>query len=107
LNFQSAELPGIISSNGCSTTGEQAVSFTQSFSTPSTTQPNNILTAEELSKILPLHPETIRRWAREGRIPHRRLGRKIVFLSAEIDTWLSDRLSMSVMPPNLERRQHD
>jgi predicted DNA-binding transcriptional regulator AlpA len=48
------------------------------------------LTAQELSRVVPLHPVTILRWAREGRIPHRRLSaRKIVFLPSEIRAWLS------------------
>jgi len=63
-----------------------------------------LLTAEELSKTLPLHPETIRRWAREGRIPFRKLGRKIVFLASEITAWLeSSKLIPSVVSPQLER----
>lgn len=48
-----------------------------------------VLTAQELSQIVPLHPVTILRWAREGRIPCRRLSaRKIVFLPSEINAWL-------------------
>ena len=95
---------GIGSTGDCKSAEEQLFD-TQSYSTQLTTQPNTILTAEELAKILPLHPETIRKWAREGRIPHRRLGRKIVFLSAEIDAWIaSGRLFTSVMPPNRERK---
>lgn len=50
------------------------------------------LTATELSRILPLHPVTILKWAREGKIPHRRLSaRKIVFLPSEIQAWLQSR----------------
>ena len=48
------------------------------------------LTALELSKIVPLHPVTILRWAREGRIPCRRLSaRKILFLPSEVNRWLA------------------
>lgn len=51
---------------------------------------NQVLTAKELSRLVPLHPVTILRWAREGKIPHRRLSaRKIVFLPAEINAWLA------------------
>jgi len=47
------------------------------------------LTAQELSQIVPLHPVTLLRWCREGRIPHRRLSpRKVVFLPKEINAWL-------------------
>ncbi|WP_089838629.1 helix-turn-helix domain-containing protein [Granulicella pectinivorans] len=50
------------------------------------------LTAEELSGILPLHPETIRKWAREGKIPCVRLSaRRVVFLPSKIRTWLESR----------------
>lgn len=48
------------------------------------------LTAQELSRLIPLHPVTILRWARERKIPHRRLSaRKIVFLPDEINAWLA------------------
>lgn len=49
------------------------------------------LTASQLAEIVPLHPVTLLRWAREGRIPHRRLSaRKILFLPSEIQRWLAD-----------------
>lgn len=49
------------------------------------------LTAEQLAAIVPLHPVTLLRWARQGRIPHRRLSpRKVVFLPSEINRWLAD-----------------
>jgi excisionase family DNA binding protein len=48
------------------------------------------LTASELAPLIHLHRETILKWARENRIPHRRLGaRKIVFVPSEINRWLS------------------
>ena len=59
------------------------------FDTPINLNVNTVLTAQELSHIVRLHPVTILRWAREGRIPHRRLSsRKIVFLRNEINAWL-------------------
>ena len=49
------------------------------------------VTAKQLAGIVPLHPVTLLRWAREGKIPHRRLSaRKIVFLPSEIRRWLAD-----------------
>jgi excisionase family DNA binding protein len=54
-----------------------------------------ILTAQELASIVPLHSGTILRWAREGRIPHRRLSaRKIVFLLSEVNAWLASGSSL-------------
>ncbi|WP_433965991.1 helix-turn-helix domain-containing protein [Tunturiibacter gelidiferens] len=64
------------------TTTEPTVFRTSSIETP--------VTAQELSRLVPLHPVTILRWAREGRIPHRRLSaRKIIFLPSEINAWLA------------------
>jgi predicted DNA-binding transcriptional regulator AlpA len=64
---------------------------TQLIAAPGTPNPiERPLTAQQLAEIVPLHHVTILRWAREGRIPHRRLSaRKIVFLPSEINTWLS------------------
>lgn len=64
-----------------------------------------VLTAEQLSSKLPLHAETIRRWARQGRIPHHYLGSRVVFIEDEVNDWLrsSDKLTVSVVPPQLER----
>lgn len=48
------------------------------------------LTAAQLAPLLDLHVVTLLRWAREGRIPHRRLSaRKVVFLPSEVRAWLS------------------
>jgi predicted DNA-binding transcriptional regulator AlpA len=50
------------------------------------------LRAEPLAKILPLHPGTILKWAREEKIPHKRLGpRTIVFMPSEIQAWLESK----------------
>jgi len=55
----------------------------------SNSQLEGLQTAPEIAALLRIHPVTLLRWAREGRIPHRRLGaRKIVFIPAEIADWL-------------------
>ena len=46
-----------------------------------------VLSAQEASDLLGIHPVTLLRWAREGRIPHRRLGRKVTFRASELDSW--------------------
>ena len=46
-----------------------------------------LLTAVEAGHLLGLHPVTLLRWAREGRIPHRRLGRKVTFRTSELNSW--------------------
>jgi excisionase family DNA binding protein len=48
-------------------------------------------TAESLS----LHPKTVMRMAREGRIPAFRVGRYWLFRASLIDAWLNDQLKSS------------
>ena len=48
-----------------------------------------LISAVDAGQLLDLHPVTLLRWAREGRIPHRRLGRRVVFRISELDKWLS------------------
>jgi excisionase family DNA binding protein len=55
--------------------------------TPTPFEP--LLTVEDAANLLTLHPVTLLRWAREGRIPHRRLGRRVVFRVSELDKWLN------------------
>lgn len=39
---------------------------------------DDLMTAEQVAALIPVHPETVRRWSREGKIPVVRLpsGRK-------------------------------
>ncbi|MGD0443163.1 MAG: helix-turn-helix domain-containing protein [Edaphobacter sp.] len=55
-------------------------------------QPNVIpfeplLSAEDAGNLLGIHPVTLLRWAREGRVPHWRLGRKVKFRASELNSW--------------------
>ena len=64
-----------------------------------------LITAAEAAIELRVHPVTILRWAREGRIPHLRLGRKILFSSARLMSWLSSNtLVAPFVSPNQERK---
>ena len=57
------------------------------------------LTAQELAPILGLHSVTLLRWAREGRIPHRRLSaRKVLFLPSAINRWLASGSGLYTVP---------
>jgi excisionase family DNA binding protein len=47
-----------------------------------------LLSAATVAELLSLHPVTLLRWAREGRVPHHRLGRRVVFRLSELDKWL-------------------
>lgn len=47
------------------------------------------LTAKEAAPIARIHHVTLLRWARAGRVPHRRLSaRKIVFPMGQLNAWL-------------------
>jgi len=46
-----------------------------------------LISAVDAGKLLGIHPVTLLRWAREGRIPHRRLGRKVKFRVSELNSW--------------------
>jgi len=49
----------------------------------------SFLTAKEAARIARIHPVTLLRWARQGRVPHRRLGaRKVLFPSQQFNEWL-------------------
>ena len=60
-----------------------------------------LLAAVNAARLLSLHPVTLLRWAREGRIPHLRLGRKVMFRASELNFWLaSATLIAPFVPPN-------
>jgi excisionase family DNA binding protein len=47
------------------------------------------LTAREAAVVVRMHPVTLLRWAREGKVPHRRLSaRKILFPLSQLTAWL-------------------
>jgi excisionase family DNA binding protein len=46
-----------------------------------------LISAAEAGQLLGIHPVTILRWARDGRIPHCRLGRKVKFRVSELTAW--------------------
>lgn len=47
------------------------------------------LTAREAAEVVRIHPVTLLRWAREGKVPHRRLNpRKILFSLSQLTAWL-------------------
>jgi excisionase family DNA binding protein len=52
-----------------------------------------LLNVKDLAEILGLHPETVRDWAREGRLPHVRIGYAIKFDRHRIADWIRARES--------------
>jgi excisionase family DNA binding protein len=49
-----------------------------------------MISAAEAGRLLGVHPVTLLRWAREGRVPHRRLGRKVKFRASDLNTWVTE-----------------
>jgi excisionase family DNA binding protein len=47
-----------------------------------------LLTAVEAAALLKIHPKTLQRMARRGRIPARRIGDLWRFRASELDAWL-------------------
>lgn len=55
------------------------------------------LTTEEAAKYLGLSRDMIYILARENRIPHVRIGRRVLFKKQAIDMWLDEQLQGSVL----------
>ena len=53
---------------------------------------HEILTLEEVAHYLRLKPQTIYKWAQEGRIPAAKLGKEWRFRRSVIDRWLDHQL---------------
>jgi excisionase family DNA binding protein len=62
-----------------------------------------LLTAVQAAQLLNLHPNTLLLWARNGRIPCLRLGRRVAFRASALNHWLSgSTLTMPFALPNPE-----
>ena len=51
------------------------------------------LTVDELAEMLRVKPRTIYEMVSQGRIPYRKVGRRVVFLLTEILEWTTPKLS--------------
>ena len=49
-----------------------------------------LLSAAQAAQLLNLHPNTLLLWAREGRVPCLRLGRRVAFRASSLNEWLSE-----------------
>jgi excisionase family DNA binding protein len=62
-----------------------------------------IMTVDEVSVYLNLHPLTVRRLARDGEIPAMKIGRQWRFKRDLLDQWLEQQsLKNVVVPPDTE-----
>lgn len=51
------------------------------------------LNSKEAAEFLSIHPKTLERFAREGRVPARRIGKLLRFYTSELDAWLRGTVS--------------
>lgn len=54
-----------------------------------------ILTVEEVAAYLKLQPQTVYKWAQEGRIPGTKLGKEWRFRRAILDEWINTSIALS------------
>ncbi|MGH9691153.1 MAG: helix-turn-helix domain-containing protein [Candidatus Acidiferrales bacterium] len=50
-----------------------------------------MLTVKEVAAYLGFHPETVRQMARDGRLPHLKVGNRLRFRPDQIEVWLCQR----------------
>ncbi len=56
-----------------------------------TTEPAEVLNAEEVAVFLGVDRKTVYDYANRGQIPHRRLGKRLLFSRSVLVAWLNDR----------------
>lgn len=60
-----------------------------------------LISAAEAGQLLGVHPVTLLRWAREGKVPSRRLGRRVTFRASELNSWyIRSTLVVPFVSPN-------
>ena len=64
-----------------------------------------IMTVAEVAKYLKLKPQTIYKWAQDGRIPAAKLGREWRFKRSIIDRWIDSRIAESEAMRRLKERE--
>jgi len=62
-----------------------------------------IMTAKEVADYLKLHPLTVHRYARDGKIPAFKIGTDWRFHKKYIDKWIKDKLAYNIQ--GIERRK--
>ncbi|WP_084784969.1 helix-turn-helix domain-containing protein [Calidithermus timidus] len=48
------------------------------------------LSAREAARLIGAHEQSVYKWVRAGKIPHKRIGRKIVFPVQALQRWLEE-----------------
>jgi excisionase family DNA binding protein len=56
-----------------------------------------LLTSDQAAALLFIHPNTLLKWAREERVPHIPLGRRVMFRASALNAWLDSRYTDSAV----------
>ena len=57
--------------------------------------PDEIMTLEEVARYLKLTPQTVYKWAQEGKIPGAKLGKEWRFRRRILDEWIDTSIALS------------
>ena len=49
-----------------------------------------LITAIQAASLLQIHPNTLLMWARHGKVPSIRLGRRVAFRASQLNRWLKE-----------------
>ena len=64
-----------------------------------------ILNREEIAKYCSVSKQTIFRWQKHFKFPHKKIGRSIRYLQDEVDEWVRDHSGSMLMPRKKEKRK--
>ncbi|RKZ31150.1 DNA-binding protein [bacterium] len=65
---------------------------------------SEIMTVADVARYLKLKPQTIYKWAQEGKIPAAKLGKEWRFRRSVIDAWLDAQIAESPAMKELEKK---
>jgi excisionase family DNA binding protein len=54
------------------------------------------LTMKEVAQLLKVSVNTIKNWTKENRIPHYKVGRRVLYEDREINSWLDEQKQAAV-----------
>jgi len=60
-----------------------------------TTSSDEIMTVEEVAKYLKMKPQTVYKWAQEGKLPGAKLGKEWRFRRRILDEWIDSSIALS------------
>jgi len=56
-----------------------------------------LLSADSAAALLGIHVNTLLKWAREGRVPCLRLGRRVEFRASSLNRWLDEQYTVTAV----------